>query len=641
MMRPVTTFGFASLRAPLAGTSFASLRASLAPVLARVAVVAALGAVSTPAWALSCDEIMNMVNVNVPSNIVVQTMESSGTKFSSSEVACLVQHGAPADVVAAAKRLGATETAPPPTTPSGGNPPTGGSDFDSESTLGGDTTTSPSESGSDSAPDASGPQQIEELIKLYKAKKYLTASKGFYDLLQDNTFPDEESKIDYYLARSLYDLQMYHSAQHYFMEVVRKGPKNPYFKYALPKLVLIAQLTGDDSELMRIVDKIPPDQFPREAKNHLFYLMGRKLYEEDKLAEASKYFEQVSPKSDLGLKAKYYEGVIDNERGKLKSAVKAFKEVYQSDVTPTDDKQIAELEDLKDLSLMNIARIYYGIEKFDEADNFYGLVARDSTYWPQSLYERAWTNFLRNDLNLTLGLLLTVRSPYYSDEEYIPEAQILRGITFFQLCDQHETEGILNDFDARYPPMRDEMKTFLDQYNTEDGRKLSDQAFDQYFTNPHKGSTLTKAFFLRVLRNRDLADLVKHMQMLDDEITAIDAQKGVWKDTLGAKLKETIADDRARYKRKAGLVLINEVQTQYDYLNDLVTQSQIIRFESVDAQRKDYEYKMVNPEVESQESKKVDFATSKDIIYWPFNGEFWQDELGYYRYSEESKCNAR
>ena len=39
---------------------------------------------------------------------------------------------------------------------------------------------------------------------------------------------------------SLYDLGMYHSAQYYFIEVLKKGPSNPYFKYALPKLVAIS-----------------------------------------------------------------------------------------------------------------------------------------------------------------------------------------------------------------------------------------------------------------------------------------------------------------------------------------------------------------------------------------------------------------
>ena len=248
---------------------------------------------------------------------------------------------------------------------------------------------------------------------------------------------------------------------------------------------------------------------------------------------------------------------------------------------------------------------------------------------------------MQNDLNLTLGLLLTVRSPYFSDEEFNPETTILRALTFFNFCQHKEVEKILLEFESDYAPMKVEMKTFLDQYDSEEGRKLSDQAFDTYFEKKHGDSKLSKALFVRILRNNDLADLVRHLDLLDAEELLIDAQKSVWKDSVGTHLKKVIAEDRERYKRKAGLVLINEMSDELKRLNELTTQSEIIRFEVVDAQRLDYEYKMQNPEVESAADKKIDFATSREIAYWPFNGEFWKDELGYYRYTEEASCEYK
>jgi hypothetical protein len=145
--------------------------------------------------------------------------------------------------------------------------------------------------------------------------------------------------------------------------------------------------------------------------------------------------------------------------------------------------------------------------------------------------------------------------------------------------------------------------------------------------------------FVKILRNREMAGLVRHMDMMDDELVLIDAQKSQWKDLLGANLKQVIAEDRARYKQYAGRVMLQQMANEYQELSDLMTQSEVIRFEVVDAQRADYEFRMQNPDVESEEDKKVDFAVSKTIIYWPFNGEFWKDELGYYRYSEQSSCN--
>ena len=49
----------------------------------------------------------------------------------------------------------------------------------------------------------------------------------FYEMLEDNEFPDQRTKIHYYLARCLQELEMYHTAQYHYMQVVKKGPNGP------------------------------------------------------------------------------------------------------------------------------------------------------------------------------------------------------------------------------------------------------------------------------------------------------------------------------------------------------------------------------------------------------------------------------
>lgn len=609
--------------------------------IARWLQFAAVGlglAFSNPAAAMTCNDIMNMVRVNVPTAIVIQTMESSGKAFSSSEVDCLRAQNAPPDVVAAAVKLSAVAAPPPdrvvqpppgPAVPAPQAPPS----FSDEEMLGGHLT----EEGEPM--DASGPVQIQQLVELQRAKKYKSCSKGFYDLLVAGTFPEHEAKIQYHLAKCLYDDELYHGAQHHFMEVVRRGPSNPYFAYALPRLVAIAELTGNDTELLRIVDKIPPESFPRRAQNHLNYLMGRKMFEQGELSGSASYFRQISPKSDLYMRSKYFEGVINAEQGKFKSSVMAFRDVMQAQPVLTGDaRQAREIQDLKELALLNIARIYFGLERFDNADTYYAQIRRDSVYWPESLYERAWTNFWRQDLNHTLGLLLTVQSPYFSKQEYIPEVTILRALTFFNLCEYDEVERILIGFENEAKPVVAELKTFVNQYRSRENQQLADQAFDTYFTRPHANSRLQEAMFSRILRNRELAALIRHMDLMDEEIAEINATKNVWGTTVGDHLKRVIEADRQRYKRRAGIFLLKELARQQADLEDLMVQSEIIRFEVVDAQRQDYEFKMQNPDVGAEGDRTIDFATSRDIIYWPFNGEFWADELGYYRYTEHGSC---
>lgn len=624
----------------------------------------------TPAaHAMSCADIMNMVNVNVPTSIVVQTIEESGDSFSADDVRCLTNEGAPPEIVAAAKSqmakaLPREEVQEEPDAPAP-KKPAEDSDFDSAEGIGDKKSSSkggalrdlPEEGGED---EGGGPNEIEQARRALEAKKPLTASLMLYDVLcppdereavrrgdkKECTpkYPQSETVAQFYLARSLYDLGMYHGAQYYFIEVLKKGPSTPYFKNALGKLVAISHYTGDESDLSRVVAKIPVDVYKddpsilRIAGSTLYYALGVREYEKGNLTEARKYFGQVSEKSDLYTRSKYFEGVIYNKQGKLKSAVRSFMDVANFNAEAKTQQELQDLDRLRDLSLMNVARIYYSIQRYDQAKQYFELVPHDSSYWPQTLFESAWTNFMLSDLNLSLGQLLTVSSPFYAEQEFIPEATILRALTFFNLCEYKDVEHILLEFDAEYRPMQAELKEILKQYSTEEGRKLADQAFERYFEGKGQ-TTLPKSMFSRFLRNQELAGLVTHLQVMDKEEALIDQQKTQWKDALGEELHRIVAADRERLKRRAGLVMLQEMASTSNYLGDLLGQAEIIRFELVDATRADYIYRAQQQDIgDTSNEFNIDFATSGDRIYWPFNGEFWQDELGYYWYTEQGSC---
>ena len=610
--------------------------------LAALSVTSAV-AMSIPqsAWALSCDDIMSLVEHGVPESVVVNTVKTSGTLFSATEVRCLSDRGAPAAVVAQAKEMSSTED-PSSAAPVPVEKVDQGSSLDVEDEFESKAKAGASRELTDGEEESSGnePAKMKEAVAQYQAKKPLAASLMLFELLEEGKYPELEPKIHYYLGRSLEMLEMHHTAQYHYMQVVRR-PESQYFAYALPKMVKIARMTGNDIELKRIVAKIPPESYPPRAKSDLFYLLGVKAYDSDDLARAGKYFGQVAQNSPYYLKSEYYRGVIYNQQGKLKSSVRSFRDVYrQEGEVANDPRAIAEVEELKEMSLLNIARIYYGIERYDESANYYNLVPHDSNHWPEALFELGWSNFMQNNLNDTLGQLLTVRSGFFSEDHWLPEAQILRALTYFNLCEYNKVEKILIDFDQRYRPAHAEMVDFLDQYKTAEGKKLADQAWDTYFGSTQKeDSVLPKSLFARILRNNELEGIVRHLALMDVEEDLIVKQKSRWGDTMGPYLRKIIEEDRQRYKRYAGLRLLSEMARQSNKVADLLTQAEVIRFEVVDAQRVDYQYKSQNADVgEALDRIDLDFATAVDYIYWPFNGEFWQDELGYYHYTEQNSC---
>ena len=84
----------------------------------------------------------------------------------------------------------------------------------------------------------------------------------------------------------------------------------------------------------------------------------------------------------------------------------------------------------KDIIILNVARSLFCNEKLPVAAEFFAKIPRDSIYWPEAQFERAWAHFYMQDMNGSLGLLFTLGTPYFTAEHY-PEAQLLRVYSLF------------------------------------------------------------------------------------------------------------------------------------------------------------------------------------------------------------------
>ena len=78
------------------------------------------------------------------------------------------------------------------------------------------------------------------------------------------------------------------------------------------------------------------------------------------------------------------------------------------------------------------------------------------------------------------------------------------------------------------------------------------------------------AFFNKVLRNRDLAGLVRHLEIMNAEEQLISKQKDRWQAAMGPYLAKVIEADRQRYKRRAGILLLREMARQSNKIADLL-----------------------------------------------------------------------
>ena len=110
--------------------------------------------------------------------------------------------------------------------------------------------------------------------------------------------------------------------------------------------------------------------------------------------------------------------------------------------------------------------------------------------------------------------------------------EVLRALNSSS-CVNSTNEQILLKFEDEYKPIQRELKAFLTKYSSKEGQELSDQAFDEYFADDHSESRVQPRLFLKVLRNQDIGSLVRHMDVMENEMNLINQQKSVWRDGVG------------------------------------------------------------------------------------------------------------
>lgn len=547
-----------------------------------------------------CDEIVQLEDLRVPDESILGVIDEIGRNWTEADVACLRENDvSPRIIDDVARRVEPVDAPDPrPVTP----------------------VVAPQD------PDDDAPQAILDLERRARAGKHLTAIAGYVALLDDQSFPEHTTRLQFDLGQSLVALGLPRAAQRPLLEATRKGPKDPTFDAAVTELVQIARATGDDSELMRLAGKVPLSGLPRGARAKMAWLAGRKAYEDDRLTDALAWLDEVDDGSVDAARARALEGVIHHRRAELRAAADAWKEGLASPRPDVDADAKARLDDVFELDL---ARLSYGLGRFDTAADHYERVTRLGPAWGDSLRERAWTSLQQNDPNTTLGLLLTLRAPQLKDS-WQPEAPMLRAVTYYTLCHDDDVTRVLDGFEATYAPMNAELKEVLAEGDGE-------AALDRWFSGEDlRVTALPRSFFLDVLRDDAFSDALAALDAYEAERAKIAAQPADWRAGPGTFVLAGLADDEARVRRRAGALLLAHVQRTQAELADLLQQSKILRFETVDLQRRALEDP--NPVHAPPSGPELNLPADPVWESWPFNGEFWDDELGYYRYAEVSRC---
>ncbi len=478
--------------------------------------------------------------------------------------------------------------------------------------------------------------ELDEALQAYKKRDFLRASLILYRVVtrSEVAVSPVEQKAEYTLGKTMYRLGLYQASLNFFDRIVQAGPQHRYFKATCKWLYYLSRKLSGDPGLLDKIAKYQPEMCPAEFRTELNFLLGQYHYKKGAVDTAIKMFSQVTPDSRYFPKAKYLQGIAYVRQDQPKPAVEAFKDLLR--VTAETSNPTEDLKYFNQLAILGMARVFYSTGQFRQAVKYYDQVRLDSVLWLDALFESSWAWFRLQNHEKALGNLHTLNSPFFQDE-YFPEAPILEAVTFFSNCNYERTRQRISEFRLTYEPLRDEIKGYLDSYAdpTEFYNFLAKLAASGTAMSPRVQQILNAAY-----QDRELKRIASYVRELDREVDLIRRSKSSWsKSQLATLVIQEIEVIKSIAVHEAGRLAKQRLQRVVNELNELISQSLKIEFEVASAE-KGLASGLQGEEFQNKaKNAGPQYATDDEHIYWPFTGEYWRDELGYYLYTIKSECS--
>ena len=476
----------------------------------------------------------------------------------------------------------------------------------------------------EAAPTGDEPSKtLDRALKLYDTDDFFSASIELNKVVEGESGDSEanKQKAEFWMGKALYSLKFYSASLSYFDRIVQKGPSHAYYNATLKWLASLSRQLPDSTG---ILEKI-----------------GKFNYQKGQFKEAVELFAAVPPGSEWYVESKLFEGATHVREYEAKPAVDAFKEVLRASAESSDPK-IKPFEDLANLSL---ARTFYSTGQFDLATKYFDRVSQESYDWANSLFEASWANFMlkQKGYSKALGNIHTLQAPFFENyikPESIGEALTVKATIYFYNCLYDRAEGAISEFNSIYPQLFQDLSKLV-ATNTDNAALFELAVKIRQGTSGLPEGTERAA--RAVLSDKSLVKRFEYVDELTREINQHDKADTSWKNT---NIAQTILADLTLQKSLAmnegGDLSRRRIKRLTDELAQLIKRVIKIEYEILQGAKGDLEQEVQEEQQIIKEAgaqkRPEDIRADDEHDMWPFTGEYWRDELGYYRVKILNKC---
>jgi len=477
--------------------------------------------------------------------------------------------------------------------------------------------------------------QIQNAITLFKNGNYAGASNLLFSLSKRNDLVKERSQIKMYLGEALMEMNYNQTAAFQFVDIIKSGDGR-FMRSALEKLLIVTDRLGDETLLNYAIQRIDVNSIPQQHRDMLFYRMGEVKLNSGSFGEAASLLEKVGPNSRYYYNALYDMGLAYAEAKQPDLAISAFKKLL-------DSRDKAKVTDLNRVAAqMAIARTLYQKKDFDGAVDAYGKIPRDHMMWHDALFEKSWAMLRSARFRSALSNFQSLHSSYY-DDFYIPESLLLRSIVYLYICKYDEMEKVLELYEKQYGPVQTSIDNFLKN-------KVSAES---YYSEVEKAYILKKEEIAsrktilplkvvnKIYQEGDVRRSLSYIKKLVEEKRAIEDNPQFRTLSVGSYALKIVSNRIKGAKARTGDMVKAHLENMNIELKDLQEQASLIRYEMINGQKESIKKRLAGKDlsdVQVDDEQDRSFYIQNGYEYYPFQGEYWLDEIGNYHYLGQQSC---
>jgi tetratricopeptide (TPR) repeat protein len=363
-------------------------------------------------------------------------------------------------------------------------------------------------------------------------------------------------------------------------------------------------------------------------------MMGRYWYRQMEYQKARSFFEHVSENNEHYVASQFFVGITFVRERTAEPAVNAFQKI--SDMYEDELFLDADEQRFLDLAYLSMARIYYTTQHFASAMEAWDRIPIYSEYWLDAMFEKGWAYYMIEDFPRALGNIHTINSPYF-DEQYYPESLVLKAVIYFTLCQYDYAQQTVERFVNEYQPIYDALQGYLDRY-------LDNYSFYNFLRELRAGTADVDPDVGRIINtalgDRTLLRYLDYVGVLEQEEARLQNMPAGFKSSsVGERIVQDIGIAKGIAIENAGDLAHRRYQRFLEELQELLNQATRVEIEILNAVRGQLSAELAGSQVTNVPGREMErINVDSEHMLWPFEGEFWRDELPFYRQPVVSKC---